>query len=390
LLKYFTGYKNMKSKILFSIVFLLLIVGLYSPASYSQTFNMWIANDAQVGNAWSFDVYMQRTGTTPLVVYAIQIGYTYTTASANGGVLTGAWTNVDPTLSAGGETPKAVSCATIPYIKCGWNVSPNGSGSGVTITAYPDSMRIGTLTVTNSKAWAGVPGITWYFGGAPGLPTKIQATNGSLAYDATAGGTIGYKVSAALPVELSSFSSNAKGRIVVLNWETKTEINSNRYDIEKSLVSTTSWSTIASVKASGTSNSPKKYSYSDTKLQSGKYQYRLKMVDNDGSFTYSSVEAAEVAIPKDFALSQNYPNPFNPSTKIDYQVPVDAKVIMEVYNIAGQKVMELVNQQMSAGYYTVDFGASKLSSGVYIYRLAASDIATGNNFSSIKKMMLLK
>jgi hypothetical protein len=114
------------------------------------------------------------------------------------------------------------------------------------------------------------------------------------------------------------------------------------------------------------------------------------MVDNDGSFNYSSVEAAEVAIPKDFAISQNYPNPFNPSTKIDYQVPVDAKVIMEVYNIAGQKVFELVNQEQSAGYYTVDFGASKLSSGVYIYRLSASDKATGNNFSSIKKMMLLK
>jgi hypothetical protein len=114
------------------------------------------------------------------------------------------------------------------------------------------------------------------------------------------------------------------------------------------------------------------------------------MIDNDGSFSYSTVQTAEVAIPKDYALSQNYPNPFNPITKIDYQVPVDAKVIMEVYNIAGQKVIELVNQDQSAGYYTVDFGSSKLSSGVYIYRLAAINKATGNNFSSIKKMMLLK
>jgi hypothetical protein len=160
--------------------------------------------------------------------------------------------------------------------------------------------------------------------------------------------------------------------------------------IERSLVSTNTWSAIASVQANGNSNSPKKYTFTDTKLQSGKYQYRLKMVDNDGSYKYSSVEAAEVAIPKDFQVSQNYPNPFNPSTKIDYQVPVDAKVLLEVYNIAGQKVVELVNQTMSAGYYTVDFGASKLSSGVYIYRLAASDAATGNNFSAIKKMMLLK
>ena len=119
------------------------------------------------------------------------------------------------------------------------------------------------------------------------------------------------------------------------------------------------WASVGSVKAAVLSNSPKSYSYSDTKLQSGKYQYRLKMIDNDGTFSYSSVEAAEVAVPKDFAVSQNYPNPFNPSTTIAYQVPVDAKVIMEVYNIAGQKVTELVNQDLSAGYYTANFGASK-------------------------------
>jgi hypothetical protein len=63
---------------------------------------------------------------------------------------------------------------------------------------------------------------------------------------------------------------------------------------------------------------------------------------------------------------------------------------MEVYNIAGQKVSELVNQRQSAGYYSVDFGGSKLSSGIYIYRLTAVDIAARNNFSSIKKMMLIK
>ena len=156
------------------------------------------------------------------------------------------------------------------------------------------------------------------------------------------------------------------------------------------MVTKESWSTVGTVKASVLSNSPKSYSYTDSKLQSGKYQYRLKMVDNNGTFSYSKVEGAEVAIPKDFAVSQNYPNPFNPSTKIDYQVPVDAKVILEVYNIAGQKVVELVNKEQSAGYYTLDFGVSKLSSGVYIYRLVASDKATGNIFSSIKKMMLLK
>ena len=105
----------------------------------------------------------------------------------------------------------------------------------------------------------------------------------------------------------------------------------------------------------------------------------------------SDVEAEITGIPMNFAISQNYPNPFNPSTKINYQVPTDARVILEVYNIAGQKVAELVNQDQPAGYYTVDFGTTgKLASGVYIYRITASDKATGNNFSDTKKMMLLK
>jgi uncharacterized protein (TIGR02145 family) len=196
-------------------------------------------------------------------------------------------------------------------------------------------------------------------------------------------------VSTLLPVELNLFTGVADGRTIQLKWSTQTEKNSDKFVIERE-ASGANWSSIGSVKASVLSNSPKQYSYTDKNLQSGKYQYRLKMIDNDGTFEYSKVIETEVAMPKVFAISQNYPNPFNPSTKIDYQVPVDAKVLMEVYNIAGQKVVELVNQEQSAGYYTVDFGASKLSSGVYIYRLSASDKATGNNFSSIKKMMLLK
>jgi hypothetical protein len=191
------------------------------------------------------------------------------------------------------------------------------------------------------------------------------------------------------PVELSSFSSNVNGKNVSLIWETMTEKNSYQFTIEKE-ASGANWESIGSVKAAVLSNSPKQYSFTDKNIQSGKYQYRLKMIDNDGSFKYSQIVETEVAVPKNFELSQNYPNPFNPSTKINYTLPFDAKVTLEVYNIVGQKVSELVNQEQSAGYYTVDFGASKLSSGVYIYRIVASDKATGNNFSSIKKMMLLK
>jgi photosystem II stability/assembly factor-like uncharacterized protein len=196
-----------------------------------------------------------------------------------------------------------------------------------------------------------------------------------------------------LPVELSSFNSATNGRSIQLNWGTKTEKNSNKFNVERKTIAA-AWETIGSVKASVLSNSPKQYSFTDIKLQSGKYQYRLKMIDNDGSFKYSQIIETNVALPKNFDLSQNYPNPFNPSTKINYTLPFDSRVTMEIYNLTGQKIGQLVNEDQSAGYYTVDFNSSvinrSISSGVYFYRIIASNKVDGTNFTSIKKMMLLK
>jgi hypothetical protein len=199
------------------------------------------------------------------------------------------------------------------------------------------------------------------------------------------------------PVELSSFSSNVNGKNVNLIWETKTEKNSDKFEIERADLNGNDnlfWTNIGSVKAAVLSNSPKQYSFTDKNLQSGKYQYRLKMIDNDGTFEYSKIIETEVAVPKNFELSQNYPNPFNPSTKINYTLPFDAKVILEVYNITGERISQLVNEEQSEGYYSVDFNSSSInrsiSSGVYFYRITAADKSTGNNFSANKKMILLK
>ncbi len=86
----------------------------------------------------------------------------------------------------------------------------------------------------------------------------------------------------------------------------------------------------------------------------------------------------------DFALESNYPNPFNPTTQISYQLPENSFVNLVVYNVVGQKVAELVNQEQTSGKYTVKFDASNLPSGVYIYKLQAGE------FSDVKKMLLTK
>ena len=85
-----------------------------------------------------------------------------------------------------------------------------------------------------------------------------------------------------------------------------------------------------------------------------------------------------------FNLNQNYPNPFNPSTQIQYALPEATQVTLEVFNSVGQKVMELVNGQQSAGYHTATFNASGLSNGVYFYKLSTS------SFINTKKMLLIK
>ena len=89
-------------------------------------------------------------------------------------------------------------------------------------------------------------------------------------------------------------------------------------------------------------------------------------------------------VPKVFTLQQNYPNPFNPTTKIAFSIPSQMKVELAVYNILGQKIATLVNETLSAGGHETSFDASRLASGMYIYRI------TAGQFTSAKKMMLLK
>ena len=89
-------------------------------------------------------------------------------------------------------------------------------------------------------------------------------------------------------------------------------------------------------------------------------------------------------IPESFNMSQNYPNPFNPSTKINYELQIANYVTLNIYDINGKLVKELVNEKQSAGSYSIDFDGSGLPSGTYIYRLQAGD------YSETKKMVLLK
>jgi hypothetical protein len=89
-------------------------------------------------------------------------------------------------------------------------------------------------------------------------------------------------------------------------------------------------------------------------------------------------------LPTDISLKQNYPNPFNPTTVIEYQLPQSAQVRLQVYDMAGRQVAELVNEQVSAGSHTINFDASNLSSGVYMYRLQAGTTMLTRKLTVVK------
>ena len=116
-------------------------------------------------------------------------------------------------------------------------------------------------------------------------------------------------------------------------------------------------------------------------------RYKIVPRTNADFGTYISVGVNDQVngnIPSEYSLSNNYPNPFNPKTIIEYSVPKEGLVTLKVYNIIGQEVATLKNEIQKPGSYRVNFDGSKLASGVYFYRLQAS------NFNQIKKMMLIK
>lgn len=232
-------------------------------------------------------------------------------------------------------------------------------------------------------AFSGANGIAQYCytGTNPGMDTIIVSTG--IFSD-----TVFKRWEGALPVELTSFTSTISGRNVTLSWGTSEEINNSGFDVERSSVSGV-WTKVGFVAGYGTTSEPRSYEFTDRELASGTYSYRLKQIDFNGNFEYFTLSnEVEIGVPVDFALEQNYPNPFNPSTSISFALPVDGNASLKIYDSRGRMVSSVVDGFKTAGYYTVDFNASNLSSGVYFYKLEFS--GNGKSFGKTMKMTLVK
>ena len=263
------------------------------------------------------------------------------------------------------------------------NVLPNALWNTSTPSAiYTRTVDLSAITGINDQATVYIRLVA---DSATAVNGGIVATGGTDRVD-----NIMVAASGVLPVELSSITATSSGLSADVQWTTATEVNADRFDVQRSAVSSQQsakdWVMVGSIAAHGSSNAMHQYSFSDNGLASGTYAYRLKQIDLDGSFKYSSIVNVEVGqAPKEFSLGQKYPNPFNPSTSIQFTVPSDGRASLKVFDMLGREVATLVDGEVKAGVYQqATFDASRFSSGIYFARLQFGQKQL------LKKMVLAK
>lgn len=188
---------------------------------------------------------------------------------------------------------------------------------------------------------------------------------------------------AIVPVELTVFRLDNYRNRINLYWETATELNNKGFEVQRKFESN-DWESLAFIPGKINSTQTCKYDYKDNLATSGKYTYRLKQIDLDGSFSFSKELEMIVNHPRELILHQNYPNPFNPTTFIDFQIPKPNHVKVELFDVLGNKVGVLLDDFKEAGFYKIKFDGSDLSSGMYLYKIEVGD------YKATKKLILVK
>ncbi len=382
------------------VIIILLSANLYSQVLFKATITnqQAVLADPTYGNCVYFDLYLQQDGGPgPLYLANADFKFTFNVANFSGSTIEYIDASNELWNSNGTETSSYNENIAPTFLAANQlviNVQPptfttqtQFNSRIAKIDATPSKHKLGQFVVYTVSNTSGYFGLTWLTGVGGTVVTSFEPATPWVSSQAT--GTLEVITDTPLPVQLASFIGNVENkRNVTLNWKTEFENNNSGFEIERKLIDGT-WSKIGFISGNGTTNTPVSYKFSDLKLNTGKYNYRLKQIDNNGNYEYFNLNAEiEVGIPDKFNLSQNYPNPFNPTTKIDFDLPLDSRVSIILYDISGREVKTLVNDQRTAGYYTIQFNSAGLSSGTYFYRIMTK--SSGADFIMAKKMVLLK
>ena len=269
------------------------------------------------------------------------------------------------------------------------------SGDMVQLPATNEWVKLMSLDIIydTSLTSGKTDSITWFPEPYPPVFAMVDENNAFITgNEATVGGELlGISLDPApLAVELISYEATSEDGRVELNWQTASETENLRFTLERSDAQDGEFSHLANIEGAGNSDIERAYIFTDEEIEPGKeYFYRLKDVDFNGRVTVNGVVSIKAAAIANYELDTNYPNPFNPETTIKFKVKQTGKVDLAVYNMQGQLVRQLVNDNMSSGHHTIvwngrDDEGMQASSGTYFYRMSV------NGFNDVKKMQLLK
>jgi len=227
--------------------------------------------------------------------------------------------------------------------------------------------------------------------------TAASIIRGPQPFAITAGGDIisstNFRVSTATAVTFAGMNLTASSEGVNLNWRTESEKDCLRWEIERSDNADQGlYTKVGTVEGGRTTSQPQNYSYTDNTItEKGEYYYRLAQIDLNGATTYYGPMSIGFGgdIPTAYMLGQSLPNPTTGNAAISFSLKKSGAASLKIYNISGQVVKTLVNDNRPAGNYSVkwdgrDDHGKKVSNGVYLYRLISGD------FQSTKKITILK
>lgn len=358
------------------VLAIIVMAFLASPSAEAQTGNATVTT---VRNGQNFDVsiFLQRIGGTSwtLGTSSFILNYNSSAMTFDSILTKGIWD-----ASTSGLYSAMLSVAYASGTAQSLETDNVTTGSG---TAVPTSATlVGTLRFTITDATKNHD-ITWNsafsaFTDAGGNAQNVILTDPS---------------NGPLPIQLSSFIASVatKGQAQLI-WTTLSEINNYGFEVQKAPDRSAAFESISGsfTPGSGTTSVKHDYAYVDRSYATGNV-YRLKQIDLNGSAHFTDLVdplgvtgVAGKPMPTVYSLSQNYPNPFNPSTTIEFALPKDSRVTLDVYNIIGQKIMTLVDEVRPAGYHAVKLDGTNLASGLYLYRL------TAGQQTFIKKLLLMK
>jgi hypothetical protein len=385
----------MKTLVRFVLLLAVLLLGV-ADQGISQAFTCTIQNQSVNAGVFSFDIYIVRTGTA-LYLGTSDFVLTFNSANFNSPVALVKQLGVPggriETFYAGGAD-----------IISGNRVVLNLAGPAILSQANFDSRvlvvsnvapgdLVASVSVSGITNGAGTMGLTWRSASPNNTVVQnYQATSPWNLLDVTSNGTYTNPSNQQLPIQLVSFNVNVLSSDgVELLWSTASEINNYGFYVQRSADAKTFTTLPGSFQPGhGTTIEHHDYSYTDATAGDVQYFYRLEQVDRDGTITYSESKEAggttgvKEQKPTEFALQQNYPNPFNPTSVIEYSLPSSSHVLLELYNLLGQKIATLVNDVKAPGFYQVQVDGANLASGVYIYRL------TAGQKTFVRKMALVK